>query len=217
MCAHYPQLQFFRDHSLDALAASDNRFASVRMHDRPTTAPISARISRSASAGPIWAAKSGPISRAARSCRPDDVPRRFLLAIHRRLTLIAHASVQQASPNGQRQMIAFDTANMAERYNKRLAIVVPYRDRAEHLRQFVPHLATYFHSDKLDRHIPISPHIVEQSGNAPFNRGRVLNCGYALAHDSADYICFHDVDYLPLWADYSWSARPARLERHGKA
>ena len=112
-------------------------------------------------------------------------------------------------------MIVFDAANMAERYNKRLAIVVPYRDRAEHLRQFVPHLATYFQSDKLDRHIPISLHVVEQSGNAPFNRGRVLNCGYALACDSADYICFHDVDYLPLWADYSWSARPARLAWKG--
>jgi N-terminal region of glycosyl transferase group 7/N-terminal domain of galactosyltransferase len=116
---------------------------------------------------------------------------------------------------GQRQMIVFDTANMAERYNKRLAIVVPYRDRAEHLRKFVPHLATYFQSDKLDRHIPISLHVVEQSGNAPFNRGRVLNCGYALACDNADYICFHDVDYLPLWADYSWSARPARLAWNG--
>jgi len=103
-------------------------------------------------------------------------------------------------------MATFDTSDMAARYNKRLAIIVPYRNRAEHLRQFVPHVATYFQRDKLDRNIPISIHVVEQSGNAAFNRGRILNCGYVLARESADYVCFHDVDYLPVWTDYSWSA-----------
>jgi len=112
-------------------------------------------------------------------------------------------------------MVAFDTVDMAARYNKRLAIIVPYRDRAEHLRRFVPHLVTYFQRDKLDRQIPYSLHIVEQSGDGTFNRGLIRNCGYALACDSADYVCFHDVDYLPLWTDYSWSARPARLAWHG--
>jgi len=114
-------------------------------------------------------------------------------------------------------MSGFDNGEMAARYNKRLAIVVPYRDRAEHLGKFVPHLATYFQRDKLDRHIAFSLHVVEQRGAAIFNRGRLRNCGYALARDCADYVCFHDVDYLPLWADYSWSARPARLAWHGLA
>lgn len=104
---------------------------------------------------------------------------------------------------------------MAAGYNKSLAIIVPYRDRAEHLGKFVPHLATYFQRDKLDRRIAFSLHVIEQSGIATFNRGRLRNCGYALARDRADYVCFHDVDYLPLWADYSWSARPARLAWHG--
>jgi len=36
------------------------------------------------------------------------------------------------------------------RYAKRLAIVVPYRDRAEHLARFVPHMVAYFERDKLD-------------------------------------------------------------------
>jgi hypothetical protein len=42
------------------------------------------------------------------------------------------------------------------RYSKRLAIVVPYRDRAEHLAKFVPHLAAYFQRDKLDRQIAVT-------------------------------------------------------------
>ena len=36
-------------------------------------------------------------------------------------------------------------------YARRLAIVVPYRDRAEHLARFLPHMVTYFERDKLDR------------------------------------------------------------------
>jgi glycosyl transferase family 7 (putative galactosyltransferase) len=114
-------------------------------------------------------------------------------------------------------MATFDTSGMASRYNKRLAIIVPYRNRVGHLRQFVPHLAMYFQRDKLDRFIPFSIHIVEQSGDAAFNRGVLCNCGYALTHESADYVCIHDVDYLPIWADYSWSAKPARLIWHGLA
>jgi len=103
------------------------------------------------------------------------------------------------------------------RYSKRLAIVVPYRDRAEHLSQFVPHLVSYFERDKLDRDIDYSIHIVEQKGTAPFNPGKIKNCGFALVRDKVDYVCFHDVDYLPIWADYSWSPRPARLIWHGLA
>jgi hypothetical protein len=107
------------------------------------------------------------------------------------------------------------TPEFAAHYGKRLAIVVPYRDRTEHLKSFVPHVSAYFQRDKLDRFIPITIHVVEQSGNAPFNRGKLLNCGYVLARDSAAYFCFHDVDYLPIWADYSWSSIPARLIWHG--
>jgi hypothetical protein len=102
-----------------------------------------------------------------------------------------------------------------ERYNKRLAIIVPYRDRAAHLQDFLPHIITYFARDKLDRHISVSVHIIEQVAGAPFNRGMIKNCGYRLVRDKVDYVCFHDVDYLPVWADYSWSVQPCRLIWHG--
>ena len=101
------------------------------------------------------------------------------------------------------------------RYDKRLAIIVPYRNRPQHLMNFVPHIAAYFAHDKLDRRIAMSLHVVEQAGNAPFNGGKLKNVGFALTRHQADYVCFHDVDYLPLWADYSFSPRPARLIWHG--
>jgi hypothetical protein len=103
----------------------------------------------------------------------------------------------------------------SSRYDKRLAVIVPYRNRPQHLMNFVPHIAAYFRHDKLDRRIAMSLHIVEQAGSAPFNGGKLKNVGFALARGKADYVCFHDVDYLPLWADYSFSPRPARLIWHG--
>jgi hypothetical protein len=38
----------------------------------------------------------------------------------------------------------------------RLAIVVPYRERRQHLDQFVPHMRAYFARDKLDKDIDLS-------------------------------------------------------------
>jgi len=112
-------------------------------------------------------------------------------------------------------MTSFELSDLAQRYSKRLAIIVPYRDRAEHLAQFVPHLVTYFQRDKLDRQIAWSLHVVEQAPGLPFNRGALLNFGFMQARENADYFAFHDVDYLPIWADYSWSSNPARLIWHG--
>lgn len=100
-------------------------------------------------------------------------------------------------------------------YAKRLAIIVPYRDRQEHVQMFLPHIVAYFARDKLDRHIDYAIHIVEQAPGKPFNRGLLLNAGFRIAAESCDYVCFHDVDYLPLWADYSFTTAAARLIWHG--
>lgn len=101
------------------------------------------------------------------------------------------------------------------RYAKKLNIIVPYRDRAEHLSAFIPHMSGYFTRDKLDKNIQVMIHIVEQVSPAPFNRGKLKNAGFDLTRRDGDYVCFHDVDYLPIWADYSWSPNPVRVIWHG--
>lgn len=53
--------------------------------------------------------------------------------------------------------------------------------------------------------------IIEQSEDKPFNRGKLLNVGFSIAKDSCHYICFHDVDMLPLKADYSFPSMPTHL------
>lgn len=97
----------------------------------------------------------------------------------------------------------------------RLSIIVPYRDRQEHLRQFLKHMLAYFQRDKIDRNIPYRMTIVEQVAGKPFNVGKLCNVGFDLTRNLADYFCFHNVDYLPIWADYSYPKAPARLVWYG--
>ncbi|HEX4882565.1 MAG TPA: galactosyltransferase-related protein [Casimicrobiaceae bacterium] len=98
---------------------------------------------------------------------------------------------------------------------RRLLVVVPYRDRAAHLKQFVPHLRAYFARDKADRSIDYRVLVVEQEAGLPFNAGALKNAGFLLAGADAEYTCFHDIDYLPVWSDYSWADAPTPLVWHG--
>ncbi len=98
---------------------------------------------------------------------------------------------------------------------KRLNIVVPYRAREAHLKIFIRTLRAYFARDKIDRTIPYRVIVVEQESGYPFNRGAMKNVGYLLGREHSDYTCFHDVDYVPIWADYSWSDIPLGLVWYG--
>jgi hypothetical protein len=93
--------------------------------------------------------------------------------------------------------------------------VVPYRAREAHLRLFVPNLQLYFARDKFDRNVPYRLLVVEQEEGLPFNRGALKNIGFTLLKSECDYVCFHDVDYLPVWADYSSPDRPMPIAWHG--
>lgn len=88
----------------------------------------------------------------------------------------------------------------------KLSIVVPYRDREEHLSKFIPTLENSEYLKELDFEILI----VEQDSEKPFNRGKLLNIGFSESKES-DYFCFHDVDMLPLVSDYSRVFNPTHL------
>jgi predicted glycosyltransferase involved in capsule biosynthesis len=87
-----------------------------------------------------------------------------------------------------------------------LSIVVPYRDRQEHLKKFIPHMEK---SDLLSN-IDFEIVIVEQEDGKPFNRGKLLNIG-AIESPKSTYYCFHDVDMLPIVSDYSPVSNPTHL------
>jgi hypothetical protein len=98
---------------------------------------------------------------------------------------------------------------------KRLTIVVPYRNRAAHLKQFVAHVRAYFSRDKADWQIPYQVLVIEQEDGLLFNRGALKNIGFLLGEFESDYTCFHDVDYLPIWADYSYVDVPTAIVWYG--
>ncbi len=48
--------------------------------------------------------------------------------------------------------------------------------------------------------------IIEQEQGKPFNRGKLINIGF-LEASGYDYYAFHDVDMLPVQADYSFPTK----------
>jgi len=90
----------------------------------------------------------------------------------------------------------------------KLGIIVPYRDRYEHLQTFKKSIKKYF--EKLD--IKYELIIVEQDDAKLFNRGKLLNIGFLHAKKlKCDYVVFHDVDMIPVDVDYSYSEEPVHL------
>lgn len=90
----------------------------------------------------------------------------------------------------------------------KLGVIVPYRNREEHLEEFKKKISKYLNRQG----IPFELIIVHQDDAKLFNRGMLLNIGFTYAKKyKCDYVVFHDVDMLPLHVDYSYSDRPIHL------
>lgn len=78
----------------------------------------------------------------------------------------------------------------------RVAIVVPYRDRATHLPIFLKNMHPFLIKQQIDYGI----FIVEQTPQNEFNRATLMNVGFLEALKLKDWDCFifHDVDLLPM-------------------
>ncbi|XP_013421599.1 beta-1,4-N-acetylgalactosaminyltransferase bre-4 isoform X2 [Lingula anatina] len=76
----------------------------------------------------------------------------------------------------------------------RVLIILPYRNRWEHLLRWLEHYHPILQRQKLDYRIVV----VEQTDGAEFNKGRIMNAGYAEAVKmfSFDCVIFHDIDML---------------------
>lgn len=77
---------------------------------------------------------------------------------------------------------------------KDICIIVPYRDREEHLSKFAPHMNQTLEKESLTYDILI----VEQTPEKAFNRAKLLNVGYDIAKGKYKNYVFHDVDMLPV-------------------
>lgn len=88
---------------------------------------------------------------------------------------------------------------------KKLSIIVPYRNRKENLSVFIPSMKSFL--NKIDYNLLI----VEQYDDKLFNRARLLNIGFEFSKNNCDYVCFHDVDMIPVKADYSYPEVPIHM------
>jgi hypothetical protein len=91
----------------------------------------------------------------------------------------------------------------------KLAIIVPYRDRQEHLDVFVPHM----HEFLKDKGIDYTIFIAEQSDDRPFNYGKLCNAVVKELSNDYTYFAFHDIDMLPISdeCDYGYTDSPTHL------
>ena len=98
--------------------------------------------------------------------------------------------------------------------NHKLGIIVPYRDRFDHLLMFKQRILVYFKNKDIDYELII----VEQDDAKAFNRGKLLNIGFQIAKKlKCDYVVFHDIDMLPFDVDYSYSDIPLQLANNFKS
>ncbi len=103
----------------------------------------------------------------------------------------------------RRSSVIIDPPN----YNKNLGVIVAYRNREEHLKQFPQYLTTFLTEQGINHEILI----VEQTNDKFFNRGKLFNIGAELICDKCDYFCFHDIDMLPQNASYAYVNHPILL------
>uniref|UniRef100_A0A0K2V3D6 Beta-1,4-N-acetylgalactosaminyltransferase n=1 Tax=Lepeophtheirus salmonis TaxID=72036 RepID=A0A0K2V3D6_LEPSM len=77
-----------------------------------------------------------------------------------------------------------------------VAIILPYRNRQEHLYTFLQHMHPILTRQRLEYKI----YLVNQDGKDPFNRGKLINIGFTEAMKEKKWGCIimHDVDYMPL-------------------
>uniref|UniRef100_H3CJM4 N-acetyllactosamine synthase n=1 Tax=Tetraodon nigroviridis TaxID=99883 RepID=H3CJM4_TETNG len=78
----------------------------------------------------------------------------------------------------------------------KVAIIIPYRNRHEHLK----HLLFYLHPMLVRQQLDYGIYVINQDGEGVFNRAKLMNVGFAEAAKEYDYECFifSDVDLVPM-------------------
>ncbi|XP_026122575.1 beta-1,4-galactosyltransferase 1 [Carassius auratus] len=94
---------------------------------------------------------------------------------------------------------------------QKVAIIIPFRNRSEHLKYWLYYLHPILQRQQLDYGI----YVIQQDGEDTFNRAKLLNVGYAEALKEYDYDCFifSDVDIIPMddRNTYKCSSQPRHL------
>ncbi|KAL1023684.1 hypothetical protein UPYG_G00044540 [Umbra pygmaea] len=79
---------------------------------------------------------------------------------------------------------------------QKVAVIIPFRHREEHLRFWLHYLHPILQRQQLDYGV----YVINQNGESSFNRAKLMNIGYVEALKEYDYDCFvfSDVDLIPM-------------------
>lgn len=91
----------------------------------------------------------------------------------------------------------------------KLKLVVPYRDRLDNSKIFIPHMNEYLRQQEIDYEI----WIIEQGNNKHFNKGLLVNAGFLLSKSENSYFCEQDIDLIPMNNEISYKY-PGKMFRH---
>lgn len=82
------------------------------------------------------------------------------------------------------------------RANSTVVLIVPFRHRHKHLKDFLP----YMHAFLQERLLDYAVVIVQQPDGGTFNKARIMNAAFLEVKKLRPFDCyiFHDVDLLPL-------------------
>ena len=89
--------------------------------------------------------------------------------------------------------------------SSKVAIVIPFRDRDEHLRYFLQYMHPTLQRQQLEYRV----YVINQKQNGTFNRAKLMNVGYVESQQDLNFGCFvfHDVDLI-LENDYALYSCP---------
>ncbi|XP_032873825.1 beta-1,4-galactosyltransferase 1-like [Amblyraja radiata] len=79
---------------------------------------------------------------------------------------------------------------------QKVAVIIPFRDRDEHLKYWLYYLHPLLQRQQLDYGV----YVINQHGEETFNRAKLLNVGFmeALKEDNYNCFVFSDVDLIPM-------------------
>jgi len=98
------------------------------------------------------------------------------------------------------------------RDNQKLTLIIPYRNREEHLKEFLPALQNRLNEQNIDYEILIA----EQDDINLFNKAKLMNLAVTQARQDSTYFVFHDVDSMPTNIDYRYCNHSLKLFNHIK-
>ncbi|GLD54877.1 beta-1,4-galactosyltransferase 1-like protein [Lates japonicus] len=79
---------------------------------------------------------------------------------------------------------------------QKVAIIIPFRNRHEHLKYWM----YYLHPILMRQQLDYGVYVINQDGEGVFNRAKLMNVGYAEALKDYNYECFvfSDIDLVPI-------------------